>query len=321
MNFVKTNSATSAFKGLVTTYLTALALLTDGCFSGEEGAKTEIIEEEGEKAPTESTESEPSARDTGSRWPVDEVATQIEPSVVQVNVEAIRTTPSGLEEHEGSGSGVIYREDGYIITNDHVLLNANEVNVAFADGSVEEGQVVGSDPLTDLAVIEVDRDDLPAAVFAEAPNLRPGDLAVAVGAPYGFQSTVTAGVISGLNREVPAGMTGGQQNPALVGLIQTDAPISPGNSGGALADENGEIVGINVGYLPPQQTGAVNIGFAIPSETAISVVGAAHRGRRGEPTAPRRLSGESDPTDRRAFRAPCGVRVTRGGGRIERPRG
>ena len=113
---------------------------------------------------------------------------------------------------------------------------------------------------------------LPAADFAENPSLRVGELAVALGSPSGFQSTVTAGVISGLGREVPPEVTGGQaQDPSLVDLIQTDAAISPGSSGGALANEDAEVVGINVAYLPPAQTGAVNIGFAIPSPTAVWV--------------------------------------------------
>jgi serine protease Do len=203
---------------------------------------------------------------------VAEVAAEVEPSVVQVNVEAIETTPFGSEAREGLGSGVIYREDGYVITNNHVVEGASEVNVAFADGSVEEGEVVGGDPSTDVAVVRVDRDDLPAADIAENLDLRHGQLAVAVGSPSGFQSTVTSGVVSGLGREIPAELTGGlQQDPALVDLIQTDAPISPGNSGGALANRGGEVVGINVAYLPPGQTGAVDIGFAIPSPTAVSV--------------------------------------------------
>jgi serine protease Do len=120
--------------------------------------------------------------------------------------------------------------------------------------------------------VRVDRDGLPAADFAKNLNLRARELAVALGSPSGFQSTVTAGVISGLGREVPPELTGGQaQDPSLVDLIQTDAAISSGSSGGALANEDGEVVGINVAYLPPAQTGAVNIGFAIPSPTAVSV--------------------------------------------------
>ncbi len=214
---------------------------------------------------------QPSEVVSGDGRPVEKVAAELGPSVVQVNVEAVQTTPRGPQEGQGLGSGVIYREDGYIITNSHVVQNATEVNVAFADGSVEEGKVVGTDPFTDVAVVRVDREDLPAAEFGDSGDLVLGELAVAVGSPSGFQSTVTAGVVSGLNREVPAEITGGRQESALVDLIQTDAAISPGSSGGALANADGEVTGINAAYLPPAQTGAVNIGFAIPSETATSV--------------------------------------------------
>lgn len=206
----------------------------------------------------------------GASYPVPGVAREIEPSVVQVNVSSIQTTPYGPQEAEGSGSGVIYREDGHIITNAHVVEGARTVNVAFADGSVETGRVVGSDPYTDIAVVKVDRGNLPAADFGGG-DLELGQLAVAVGSPSGFQSTVTTGVLSGLNREVPPEITGGSQETALVDLIQTDAAISPGSSGGALVDRNANVVGINVAYLPPAQTGAVNIAFAIPASTATDV--------------------------------------------------
>ncbi len=249
-------------------HLAALALaslLLAGCVSSGTG-----MQEDAGKTET-AARVEPFAQVAEGGWPVDEVAAEVEPSVVQVNVEAIRTTPFGPREGRGLGSGVIYREDGYIITNNHVVEQADEVNVAFADGSIEEGEVVGTDPATELAVIKVNRGGLPAASFARSRNLVPGQLAVAVGSPSGFQSTVTVGVISGLNREIPADATGGRQERSLVDLIQTDAAISPGSSGGALADGNGRVVGINVAYLPPAQTGAVDIGFAIPSDTVISV--------------------------------------------------
>jgi serine protease Do len=204
--------------------------------------------------------------------PAVEVVNEVGPSVVQINTEAVQTTPYGPQEAQGLGSGVIYREDGYIVTNNHVVEGAEEVNVAFADGSVETGEVVGTDPYTDLAVVKVDRTGLPAADFAEArDDIVLGQLAVAIGSPSGFQSTVTSGVISGLGREVPARLTGGRQETALVDLIQTDAAISPGSSGGALANGSCEVVGINVAYLPPGQTGAVGIGFAIPADTATEV--------------------------------------------------
>ena len=251
--------------GVVATAVVA-TLLAGGCGSGGEEAQRE----EEAAAAQESGEAS-GGGPSSANWPVDEIAAEVEPSVVQVNVRAIQETPQGPQEGEGLGSGVIYREDGYVITNNHVVEGAEEVNVAFADGSTESGEVVGTDPSTDLAVVRVDREGLPAANFVEDLNLRPGELAVTVGSPSGFQSTVSQGVISGLNREVPASLTGGRQEAALVDLIQTDAAISPGNSGGALVNQESEVVGINAAYLPPGQTGAVNIGFAIPSPTAISV--------------------------------------------------
>jgi serine protease Do len=193
--------------------------------------------------------------------PVAQVASQVGPSVVQINVDA------------GVGSGVIYRKDGYIVTNNHVVEGASELNVAFADGTTASAEIVGRDPRTELAVIRVDRDGLPAATFNEDEDLVVGQLAVAIGSPSGFESTVTMGVISGIGREFPIEFTGGDTTAAtaLTDLIQTDAAISPGSSGGALVDRAGEVIGINVAYLPPAETGAVNIGFAIPSDTAISV--------------------------------------------------
>ncbi len=247
----------------LTVVLGAVALLLAGC--SVEGAAGDS-ETDSANAPEAQTGS--MATGASSVWPVADVAAEVEPSVVQVNVEAIRTTPFGPQEASGSGSGVIYREDGYIITNAHVVEGARSVNVAFADGTVEQGRVVGTDSFTDLAVIKVDRAGLPAAEFA-TDNLWLGELAVAVGSPSGFESTVTAGVVSGLGREIPPQLTGGA-DPALVDLIQTDAAISPGSSGGALANRDGEVIGINVAYLPPQ-TGAESIGFAIPAETAASV--------------------------------------------------
>ena len=202
--------------------------------------------------------------------PVAKVASVLSPSVVQINVKAVQQTPVGAQREEGIGSGVIYRSDGYIITNNHVVEGSRDVEVAFADGSTERGQVVGTDPTTDIAVVKVNRDDLPAASLASSDPIV-GQTAVAVGSPSGFESTVTSGIVSGTGREVPAQLTGGRQDTSLVDLIQTDAAISPGNSGGALANRDGQVIGINVAYLPPGQTGAENIGFAIPSSTAATV--------------------------------------------------
>ena len=205
--------------------------------------------------------------------PVAKVAWRVGPSVVQVNVRAVRETPLGIQRGEGLGSGVIYRRDGYIVTNNHVIEGATGVNVAFADGSIEDASIVGTDPNTEIAVIKVNRNDLPAATFDDGDAPVVGQLAVAIGSPSGFESTVTSGVVSGVGREFPPELTGSgtAARSALSDLIQTDAAISPGNSGGALADRDGEIIGINVAYFPPAETGAVNLGFAVPSDTAVSV--------------------------------------------------
>jgi serine protease Do len=245
---------------LVLLFVLPAAVLLAGC-SNEPGPRQENVAQAPAQASPQIPEDEPVAQ----------VASQVGPSVVQVNVQATQNTVFGSAPAESVGSGVIYRKDGYIITNNHVVEGASEVSVAFADGTTERAEVVGRDPDTEIAVIRVDRNDLPAARFGDSDALVVGQLAVAIGSPSGFESTVTSGVISGLGREFPPEYTGGRLERSLVDLIQTDAAISPGNSGGALADRDGEVIGINVAYLPPAETGAVNIGFAIPSDTAISV--------------------------------------------------
>jgi S1-C subfamily serine protease len=161
---------------------------------------------------------------------------------------------------------VIYRSDGIILTNEHVVRGNAEVKIAFADGRRERGQVIAADADTDLAVIRVERKNLPAATFQTA--LPPvGSLAVVLGSPLGFEKSVTAGIVSGLHRAIPGSAS---ESAALVDLMQTDAAISPGNSGGAVVDAKGRVIGISEAYIPPDQ-GAVAIGFAIPAATAVSV--------------------------------------------------
>ena len=182
---------------------------------------------------------------------------KVEPSVVTVSHD------------QGTGSGVIWSKDGVVVTNAHVVGNIQQVEVAFFDGQRADGRVRATDPDTDLAVVEVERSDLQPATFQTTlPAV--GELAVAMGSPLGFENTVTAGIISGLHREIPGSAQQGIRS--LVDLIQTDAAISPGNSGGALVNGRGEVVGISVAYIPPEQ-GAVSIGFAIPAATAVDVVG------------------------------------------------
>jgi serine protease Do len=245
----------------------ATAALLAGCSDDRSGPN------QGAATAQAPREEAPSPAGVPDDEPVARVAAAVGPSVVQVNVEVSQQTPVGTQRGEGLGSGVIYREDGYIITNAHVVKGASDVTVSFADGSTEPVEVVGSDPNSEIAVLKVDRNNLPAATFKTDEPPVVGQLAVAIGSPAGFEATVTAGIVSAVGREFPPELTRGdnQAAAALSDLIQTDAAISPGNSGGALVDRDGNIVGINVAYLPPAQTGAVNLGFAIPSDTAVSV--------------------------------------------------
>jgi S1-C subfamily serine protease len=186
---------------------------------------------------------------------IPEIVREVQPSVVAVHTG------------KGEGSGVIWSADGVIVTNRHVVAGADRLQVSFADGRKADATLGPSDPRTDLAVIRADRDGLPAASFADRlPPL--GELAVAIGNPLGFENSVTVGVVSGLHRAIPGAA---RQAPSLVDLIQTDAAISPGNSGGALVGPDGKVIGINEAYVPPT-VGAVSLGFAIPAPTVVEVV-------------------------------------------------
>jgi S1-C subfamily serine protease len=201
------------------------------------------------------------------------VAQALGPSVVNIKV-GTSMGANGLEGILGTGSGVIYTADGYIITNNHVVTGQDGNAVAALQVTLVTGvnlpaTIVGRDPTTDLAVIKVTppNGNLPPATFVAALPAQ-GDYAIAIGSPLGFENSVTLGIVSGLGRSLGAT---GTEGLALSNLIQTDAPISPGNSGGALGNASGQVIGINAAYLPPGQTGAVSLGFAIPAATATSV--------------------------------------------------
>lgn len=241
--------------------ISAVLLLT-GCSAGSddesEGSTTTVVTATVQAPTTAQSGDEQSANGVFDRIP--EIVEEVDPSIVAVAVE-------GASGGAGEGSGVIWDDRGVIITNNHVIEGARDVKVVLASGARLDATVESTDPLSDLAVLRVDQAGLPAARFADDLP-RVGELALAIGNPVGFEQSVTAGIVSGLHRAIPSGGT----TPALVDLIQTDAPISPGNSGGALVDANGEVIGINVAYIPPQTSGAVSIGFAIPAQTAVSVV-------------------------------------------------
>jgi S1-C subfamily serine protease len=154
----------------------------------------------------------------------------------------------------------VYTSDGYIVTNDHVVAGESSFLVTFADGTQVPARVIGTAaPAVDIAVIKVDRSGLRPAVFGSTSSVEVGQLAVAIGSPFGLQGTVTAGVVSALHRNVSLDPT-----TRFTDAIQTDAPINPGNSGGALADSQGRVIGINTAILSGGTGGNVGVGFAIP---------------------------------------------------------
>lgn len=190
------------------------------------------------------------------------VAAALQPSVVQINVAG----GGGA----GTGSGFVIREDGYILTNNHVTADGNDITVTFADGETADATLVGANPGYDLAVLKVDRSGLPAVTLGSSSALEVGDAAIAIGSPLGLQGTVTSGIVSALNRPVTAG---GEGELAFINAIQTDAAINPGNSGGPLVDGNGAVIGVNsaiaaLGAGLGGQAGNIGLGFAIPIDTA-----------------------------------------------------
>jgi putative serine protease PepD len=208
-------------------------------------------------------------RDDSAPGSVAAIARDVVPVVVSIDV----TTASGA----GTGSGVIIRKDGYIVTNNHVVGDARTISVTLADGTIADATLVGRDPDTDLAVVKARVTGLPVAQLGRSNGLEVGDPVVAIGSPLGLKGTVTSGIISALNRsvDVPPDSSGGRQ-VVLVNAIQTDAAINPGNSGGALVDRAGRVIGINsaiasLGGGLGGSSGSIGVGFAIPVDEARAV--------------------------------------------------
>ena len=202
-------------------------------------------------------------------------AETVGPAVVRIDIDREGGRFSRSPFGGGLGSGFIFASDGQILTNAHVVANARRIRVTLADGRVFDAGLVGAEPDVDVAVLRIGADHLPVAELGRAP-LKVGQLVIAVGNPYGLNWTVTAGVVSALGRELPAG----PGSRGMKNLIQTDTSINPGNSGGPLVDSLGRVVGITTAMMPMAQ----GLGFSIPLDTVKAAIARINRRRESRPS-------------------------------------
>jgi S1-C subfamily serine protease len=206
--------------------------------------------------------------DTYSRT-VSGVARQVSGAVVHLKVQKPNTKPSRQAPNQnpqngGSGSGFVISTDGFVVTNSHVVNGASHIEASLPDGRSFHARLIGDDPATDIAVVKIDGDNLTPTRFADSGNLQVGQIAIAIGNPYGFQYSVTAGVVSALGRTLRT-----QSGRLIDDVIQTDAALNPGNSGGPLVDSFGQVIGVNTAVILPAQ----GLCFAVASNLVKYVVG------------------------------------------------
>lgn len=189
---------------------------------------------------------------------------RVAPSVVFITSEVVRTTPQGEFPQQGAGSGVIIDDSGHVLTNNHVVARSNALEVTLADGTIVPARLIGRDPGNDLALIKIDvpKDKLHVATLGDSAAVKPGQLAVAIGNPFGLERTVTVGFVSATGRTFSEG-----NGRPIRNMLQTDAAVNPGNSGGPLLNSRGEVIGINTSIESPVR-GSVGVGFAVPINAA-----------------------------------------------------
>ena len=268
---------TKKFTKIICGAAVAAALTFSGCsnltgLGSEDDNKSATVEKAAVTTQPAHTEAAPNKPESTAKLsdarntPAVRVARLVGPAVVGITNKAVaHDVFNRAFATEGVGSGVIFRNDGYIVTNNHVIAGAAEIIVSLSDGNTVNGTLIGTDEMTDIAVVKVDAKDLPVADFGNSDEVVVGEPAIAIGNPMGleFQGSVTVGVISALNRTL-------ELNDRRVKLFQTDAAISPGNSGGALVNADGEVIGINSAKLATM--GVEGMGFAIPINTVKTIV-------------------------------------------------
>jgi len=265
-----------------------VTMLLASTVTGQEGEiQEEILEEGKDKKPSQEEEpireSEPADETNPPEFEekldseiltlegfdnaISRVVKEVGPSVVNIKVVVKQEGVYGQELlAEGLGSGVIYKEDGYVVTNNHVAGNAEELTVTLSDGTEYPAELIGADENTDVAVIKIDAQNLTPARITSIENIEVGEIAIAIGSPFGLEQSVTMGVISALGRDIAIS----SDTLPMVDLIQTDAAINQGNSGGPLVNSAGQVIGINTLIFSPSGTN-LGIGFAIPSDTAFNI--------------------------------------------------
>jgi S1-C subfamily serine protease len=231
---------------------------------------TEDVQDRTSSTPRTAADWDGSLLDTYSKT-VSGVARQVSGAVVHLKVQKPenqqnrqRQAPNGNGQNAGSGSGFVISTDGFVVTNSHVVNNATHIEASLPDGRSFHARVVGDDPATDIAVVKIDGDNLTPTRFGDSNQLQVGQIAIAIGNPFGFQYSVTAGVVSALGRTLRT-----QTGRLIDDVIQTDAALNPGNSGGPLVDSFGQVIGVNTAVILPAQ----GLCFAVASNLAKFVVG------------------------------------------------